>query len=98
MESTIKLIASIAASVFVAAGIALAAPAHADIDCGNLTVAGPDTSCEFALAVHDAFINSRVGQVIASSPATGQSYVMDCVQLRQRVECRGGDNAVVDLY
>lgn len=105
-----KIKAGIGVGVLIAGGIALAAPAHADTDCGNgqagrVTV-GPDTSCAFGFAVQQAFLNrgswagelGSGGPVVAQSPSTGETYTMNCVQLRQHVECTGGNNARVDLW
>jgi|SRR6516165_4102195 hypothetical protein len=77
--------------------------AHADTMCGAAPVGGrvtvnENTSCAFGFNVLSAFLNSRGGQVVAYSPVTGQSYVMNCVQLLHRVQCRGGDDAVVELW
>jgi hypothetical protein len=86
------------AAVTLAAAAAVAAPGARADDCGQRVVAGPGTSCAFALNVRAAFINHGTGQVTAYSPTTGQSYTMTCVQLRQVVRCTGGDGAEVDIY
>lgn len=62
------------------------------------------TSCEFAVAVHQAYFRTaRPGDpamVEAFSPATGQRYEMGCVENHNDggIICRGGENAVVILY
>ena len=49
--------------------------------CGNYVVAGPNTSCSFALNVaYDFFANGRPRSFMSYSPVTGQAY---------RVYCRG---------
>ena len=73
------------------------AVAQADTDCGSRVSVGANTTCDFGLAVSRAFLSGS-RPVVAVSPVTGQSYVMNCVQLRQRVECTGGNDAVVDLW
>ena len=62
------------------------------------------TSCEFAVAVHQAYFRTaRPGDpamVEAFSPVTGQRYEMGCVENHNDggIICRGGENAVVILY
>jgi hypothetical protein len=49
--------------------------------CGNYVVAGPNTSCSFALNVaYDFFANGRPRSFVSYSPVTGDAY---------RVYCRG---------
>ena len=60
-----------------------------------------ETSCPFAIAVREAYLDTaRPGDpasVQALSPVTGQTYTMGC-QGGEVVTCRGGNNAVVYLY
>ncbi len=63
------------------------------------------TSCEFAEAVRQAYLDPGVvsaeGEPVsveATSPVTGQSYTLQCVAANDVVTCRGGNNAVVYLY
>lgn len=63
------------------------------------------TSCEFAEAVRQAYLNptvvSAAGEPVsveATSPVTGQAYTLECVAADGLVTCRGGNNAVVYLY
>ncbi|MFI5718164.1 protein kinase [Nocardia sp. NPDC051750] len=63
------------------------------------------TSCEFAEAVRQAYLDPEVVSaegdpvaIEATSPVTGQSYTLECVAADGLVTCRGGNNAVVYLY
>ncbi|MFQ6226171.1 protein kinase domain-containing protein [Nocardia sp. NPDC002869] len=63
------------------------------------------TSCEFAEAVRQAYLDPTVVSaegdpvsVEAISPVTGQAYTLECVAADGVVTCRGGNNAVVYLY
>ncbi|MGW0178769.1 protein kinase domain-containing protein [Nocardia sp. NPDC003345] len=63
------------------------------------------TSCEFAEAVRDAYLDPSVvsaeGESVpveATSPVTGQSYTLECVASDGLVTCRGGNNAIIYLY
>ncbi|MGI5217094.1 protein kinase domain-containing protein [Nocardia sp. CA-290969] len=63
------------------------------------------TSCEFAEAVRQAYLDPGVvsaeGEPVsieATSPVTGQAYTLECVAQDGLVTCRGGNNAVVYLY
>ncbi|WP_063059576.1 serine/threonine protein kinase [Nocardia sienata] len=63
------------------------------------------TSCEFAEAVRQAYLDPAVVSaegdpvsVEATSPVTGQAYTLECVAAGGLVTCRGGNNAVVYLY
>ncbi|WP_431940451.1 protein kinase domain-containing protein [Nocardia grenadensis] len=63
------------------------------------------TSCEFAEAVRQAYLDPAVVSadgdpvsVEATSPVTGQAYTLECVAAGGVVTCRGGNNAVVYLY
>src|SRR5207248_11670920 len=65
--------------------------------CGGGLFAGPNTSCEFAQNVQDAY-NQAPGlnaTVRVSSPVTGQTYTMDCSPAGSGVTCSGGNNASV---
>ncbi|GGG76438.1 hypothetical protein [Corynebacterium pelargi] len=63
----------------------------------------PKTSPQFARAVYNAFIlewiyNANTTPVLeVTSPVTGQTYTMTCVQ-DTSVTCRGGNDAVVYIY
>ncbi|CAM2994899.1 hypothetical protein MYSI104531_12550 [Mycobacterium simiae] len=66
------------------------------------------TSCEFALNVHKSYLSQGGTTVVAYSPVTGDSYVMEChggitSHLNNgltvdSVRCVGGNNAVVILW
>ncbi|MGW1741556.1 protein kinase domain-containing protein [Nocardia sp. NPDC001965] len=63
------------------------------------------TSCEFAEAVRQAYLDPSVASaegdpvsVQATSPVTGQAYTLECVADDGLVTCRGGNNAIVYLY
>jgi hypothetical protein len=69
----------------------------ASTDCGGGIIAGPNTSCPFALNVHAAWqaapgVNNTVQ---AYSPVTGQTYTMTCAQAGAGITCSGGNNASV---
>jgi hypothetical protein len=78
------------------------APAHADTVCGyapsRIVAVGP-TSCPFAMNVANRFMSGAGNSFMASSPETGQSYLMTCSILHHgSVSCTGGDGAEVDIY
>ncbi|WP_459547362.1 serine/threonine-protein kinase [Nocardia sp. X0981] len=63
------------------------------------------TSCEFAEAVRQAYLDLTVVSaegdpvsIEATSPVTGRSYTLECVAEAGLVTCRGGNNAVVYIY
>lgn len=60
----------------------------------------PVTTCAFAESVREAYgeqpRRDGVVDIIARSPATGQSYAMSCTAGRP-ISCRGGKNALVYL-
>ena len=63
------------------------------------------TSCEFAEAVRQAYLDPTVvsaeGEPVsieATSPVTGQAYTLECVAADGLVTCLGGNNAVVYLF
>jgi len=64
-------------------------------DCGQGVVAGPNTSCQFAINVAGDFNSSgQPSTVDTYSPTTGQTYTMHCVAGSPNI-CRGGNNASV---
>lgn len=64
-------------------------------DCGNGVVAGPNTSCPFALNVASEFHSSGgATQITVYSPVTGETYSMSCTPGQPNI-CRGGNNASV---
>jgi len=72
-----------------------AAPFAGGTDCGQGIVAGPNTSCAFAINVAGDFNSSgQPSQVDTYSPTTGQTYTMTCIAGQPNV-CRGGNNASV---
>jgi S1-C subfamily serine protease len=75
---------------------ASAQPASSDTTCSATVVAGPTTSCAFALNVESAWLNAPSGAttVDAYSPVTNKTYSMQCEQGNPTV-CRGGNDAVV---
>jgi len=64
--------------------------------CSPNVVAGPKTSCVFALSVESAWLNAPVGATAVDvySPVTNKTYSMRCEQGNPTV-CRGGNDAVV---
>lgn len=69
-------------------------------DCGSgVSAAGP-TSCQFALAVRNAFVYSGRASYLPSvySPVTGQTYDMYCDTGSYPIRCTGGNDAVVLIY
>ncbi len=63
--------------------------------CGNGLYVGPDTTCEFAQNVEDAYDDNGVGSYDVYSPVTGDSYWMTCSPDGSEVACTGGNNASV---
>ena len=70
----------------------------------NLAYAGTGvTSCPFAQAVRDSFVEhfldtgNTSGTITAYSTVTGRSYTMTCTDDGDYVTCRGGNNAVVHI-
>lgn len=64
-------------------------------DCGQGVVAGPNTSCAFAINVAGDFNSSGQPSVVNTfSPTTGQTYTMNCTPGQPNI-CRGGNNASV---
>lgn len=70
-------------------------------DLNNVYTGTPSTSPGFALNVRDAFVRYYLdtgqlnGQVRATSPATGLTYDVDCVDNGNFVTCTAGENAVI---
>lgn len=74
-----------------------AAPAPSGTDCGGGTIAGPETSCGFALetrAEYEREIGSGSGGIEAWSQANEQWYGMYCTE-GARHECSGAISATV---
>lgn len=101
-EKVMRSTLAIGVGAFVAAGIALVAPApaHADTRCNGYVVAVGPTSCEFAVNVGAAWRNSFIypdGGLLQNvySPVTGESYNMDCSKTGSGVVCTGGNGAEV---
>ena len=75
-------------------------PPGATASCGGVVFAGPDTSCPFADNVANAYTSAGDSghvTVTASSPATGETYTMQCSG-QSPVSCSGGNNALVVFY
>ncbi|BAC19214.1 hypothetical protein HMPREF0290_2445 [Corynebacterium efficiens YS-314] len=70
-------------------------------DLNNVYTGTSSTSPGFALNVRDAFVRYYLdtgqlnGQVRATSPATGMTYDVDCVDNGEFVTCTAGENAVI---
>jgi hypothetical protein len=63
--------------------------------CGNYVVAGPNTSCSFALNVaYDFYANGRPRSFISYSPVTGQAYHVYCRGKHPTV-CVAGNSASI---
>jgi hypothetical protein len=63
--------------------------------CGNYIVAGPNTSCSFALNVaYDFYANGRPRSFISYSPVTGQAYHVYCRGKHPTV-CVAGNSASI---
>ena len=72
-------------------------PAASSTDCGGGVMAGPNTSCPFALNVHQAWMQAPGvnNTVQAFSPVTNQTYTMTCSQAGSGITCSGANNASV---
>lgn len=72
-------------------------PCDATVGVGNGV-----TSCPFAQVVRDEYLRSGpmggARAVVAYSPVTGISYTMVCTPEGAIVTCRGGNDAVVNIY
>lgn len=68
-------------------------------DCGGGLRAGPNTSCAFAHNVQNAYNDApgNAATVEVYSPATGQTYTMDCRPAGNGITCSGGNNASVSF-
>lgn len=66
-------------------------------DCGSGLYAGPNTSCDFAQNVQDAWMNAPgvTNTVEVYSPVTGNTYTMNCSPAGSGITCSGGNNASV---
>jgi hypothetical protein len=66
-------------------------------DCGGGVIAGPNTSCSFALNVRDAWLDApgTTNTVRVFSPVTNETYTMSCSPSGRGVSCSGGNNASV---
>jgi S1-C subfamily serine protease len=75
---------------------ASAQPASSGTTCSPTVIAGPTTSCAFALSVESAWLKAASGTagVDVYSPVTNKTYSMRCEQGNPTV-CQGGNNAVV---
>jgi hypothetical protein len=63
--------------------------------CGNYVVAGPNTSCSFALNVaYDYYANGRPRSFVSYSPVTGQAYHVYCRGKHPTV-CVAGNSASI---
>jgi hypothetical protein len=63
--------------------------------CGNYVVAGPNTSCSFALNVaYDFYANGQPRSFISYSPVTGQAYHVYCRGKHPTV-CVAGNSASI---
>jgi hypothetical protein len=72
-------------------------PLQSGRSCGGGVYAGPNTSCEFARNVRDAYNEAPGGtaSVRVYSPVTGATYTMNCAPSGSGVTCSGGNNASV---
>lgn len=79
------------------AGSAASNPYTNGRDCGDSTYAGPNTSCEFARNVRDAYYEApgESASVRVFSPVTGQTYTMNCAPSGSGITCSGANNASV---
>jgi hypothetical protein len=67
------------------------------VSCAEGVYAGPNTSCEFAFNVADAYYSAgQPSTVEAYSPVTGLTYTMSCSGTSPTV-CQGGNDASVYL-
>ena len=69
-------------------------------DCGSGVRAAGPTSCQFALAVRDAYVYSGSSSYLSGvySPVTGQTYDMYCNSSDYPIRCTGGNDAMVLIY
>jgi hypothetical protein len=66
-------------------------------DCGGGLHAGPNTTCEFAANVQQAYYEApgSAATVDVFSPVTGRTYTMDCRPAGSGTTCSGGNGASV---
>jgi hypothetical protein len=66
-------------------------------DCGSGTHAGPNTTCDFAHLVRQAWTEAPglAATVDVYSPATGRTHTMHCAPAGNGISCSGGNNASV---
>ena len=64
-------------------------------DCGGELHAGPNTTCSFAENVRNTYNEAPGAYLQVYSPATSQTYSMDCTPVGAGVNCSGGNNATV---
>jgi hypothetical protein len=66
-------------------------------DCGGGVIAGPNTSCSFALNVRDAWLDApgTTNTVRVFSPVTNETYTMSCSPSGRGVSCSGANDASV---
>lgn len=81
----------------------VAAPPQAASSCGAGVAVGTSvTSCPFAVAVRDEYLQTGpkgyARDIVAYSPVTGTAYQMSCAPEGGVVACRGGNDAVVYVY
>ncbi|MDX6584212.1 MAG: hypothetical protein QOI10_3396 [Solirubrobacterales bacterium] len=63
--------------------------------CGSYVVAGPNTSCAFAINVaYDYYNSGRASHFVSYSPITGQAYQVYC-KYRHPTICVAGNNATI---
>jgi hypothetical protein len=76
---------------------ASASPLASGRDCGAGLHAGPNTTCEFAQNVREAWAAAPglANTIQVYSPATGQTYTMNCAPAGTGITCSGGNNASV---
>ena len=86
-----------AASTGVAASTATTNPFQNGRGCGAGVYAGPNTSCDFAFSVRDAYYEApgATASVRAYSSVTGTTYAMHCSPSGAGVTCTGANNASV---
>ncbi len=74
-----------------------AGPLSSSQQCGGGVVAGPNTSCAFALNVQQAWQQApgTTNTVDVYSPVTGQTYTMTCGPAGTEISCSGANNASV---
>ncbi len=80
----------------------VAPPAGSSACDATVGVGNGVTSCPFAQVVRDEYLRSGpkggARAVVAYSPVTGISYTMVCAPEGAIVTCRGGNDAVVNIY